>query len=407
MSSYPSREPRTGSSASVLVYAVTDPATALAFLRGQLGYLAAHGFNVHLACGRTTELDDFAARECVTVHDVPLSRAWWARGDLGSLVRAIRVLRSVRPDVLNYSTPKAAMVWAIASWFNRPNHVVYLLRGLRLEGQRPWSVGFALLWLAELLATKSAHVTVCVSHSLRDKALSLRLVRKHRSLVLDRGSSNGVDIDRFQPPTAEGCRAARVHYGLGENRFVLGYIGRVNRDKGVPELLDAVESASALVPDLECLLVGSVEPGFDLDDELQRRPTARTRTHWFPATETVEQAYAALDVFILPSHREGMSNALLEAQAMEIPCITTTATGCVDAVLPDSSALIVPVRDNASLSDAIIRVAHDLQRRRAMGRAGRNHVVSHFSPEEKWQDYAALYTSQPTTAGDLNETDTE
>jgi glycosyltransferase involved in cell wall biosynthesis len=388
-----------------VLYAVTDPLTALSFLRGQLGFLAAHGFEVHLACARTRELNEFAAREGVTVHDVPLSRAWWARGDLGSLLRAIRVLRSVRPDVLNYSTPKAAMVWAIASWFSRPNLVLYLLRGLRLEGQRPWTLGFGLLWLAELLSTSSAHRTVCVSHSLRDKALSLRLVRKTKSLVFGRGSSNGVNITRFRPPTGEDREAARATYGLDQDRFVVGYIGRMNRDKGVPELLDAVESAVASACELQCLLVGTLEPGFDLDDQLRRRTVAQGRTRWFPSTRAVEQAYAALDVFVLPSHREGMSNALLEAQAMAISCVTTTATGCRDAVLPDKTALVVPVDDSRSLTNALLWLAHDPGRRHVMGQAARAHVVEHYKPEDLWQSYADFYRSH--SAESSNDSNTE
>jgi glycosyltransferase involved in cell wall biosynthesis len=395
--------PEAASSPKVL-YAVTDPMTALAFLRGQLGYLVRAGFDVHLACGRTEELDRFAADEGVTLHDVPLSRSWWSRGDVGSLLRAVRLLLRVRPDVLNYSTPKAAMVWAVASWFSRPPFVVYLLRGLRLEGHRTWTLGFAFLWLAEFLAARSSDVAVCVSRSLRRKAMSLRLIGEDDSRVFGEGSSNGVDIDRFSPPSPDVRQEARARYGLHQDRFVVGYVGRMTRDKGVPELLDAIDSVASELPEVQCLLVGSQEPAFDLESEVQRRPGAQAHTRWFAATPTAEQAYAALDVFVLPSHREGMSNALIEAQAMGIPCITTNATGCMDAVLPGTSALIVPVNDSVALARALIRLARDTALREGMGRDGRSYVVEHFSPKERWQDYAALYRSRLAVSPETSST---
>ena len=177
-------------SAPVVLHAVTDPLTALSFLRGQLAHLRVSGFDPHLACERTPELEEFARREGVTLHDVPLTRGWWSAKDVRSLTRAVRVLRSVKPDVLNYSTPKAALIWAIATWFARPRMVVFLLRGLRMEGETRRSAKFWILWLMEVLAARTADVTVCVSDGLRQKALDLRLVAPHKAIVLGAGSAS-------------------------------------------------------------------------------------------------------------------------------------------------------------------------------------------------------------------------
>jgi hypothetical protein len=88
-----------------VLYAVTDPVTAVSFLQGQLAFLREEGFELHLACGRSPQVDELAIREGVTLHDVPLSRSWWSWADFRALVRAVRVLRQVRPHILNYSTP--------------------------------------------------------------------------------------------------------------------------------------------------------------------------------------------------------------------------------------------------------------------------------------------------------------
>jgi glycosyltransferase involved in cell wall biosynthesis len=376
-----------------VLYAVTDPITALSFLRGQLAFLRSEGFEPHLACARTAELVAFAESEGVTLHDVPLSRSWVGRQDLSSLIRAIRVLRSVRPTVLNYSTPKAALVWALASRFARPPLVVFLLRGLRLEGERPWRIGFALLWLMELLAARSAHVTVCVSHGVRRRALALYLVSPRRAVVLGAGSSNGVDSQRFCVIDTSERRRARADMGLAESAFVVGYVGRLAHDKGIEDLLDAVQICAHRTDQIRCVLVGSAEPGFDVNGALRSRPSVAEVTIVRPATAFVEYEYAAFDVFVLASHREGLSNALLEAQSRALPCVTTDATGCADAIEPGKSGFVVRSHDPVELAAAIERLKgpEHADQARLMGLAGRERVEALFLPRRVWNEYAKLY----------------
>jgi glycosyltransferase involved in cell wall biosynthesis len=385
--------------AARILYAVTDPITALSFLRGQLAYLRSQGFEPHLACARTPELEAFAAEEGVILHNVPLSRGWLGDPKVRSVVRAMRVLRNVRPDVLNYSTPKAATVWAVASWFARPRVVVFLLRGLRLEGERPRSAAYVALWLMEFLAARTADVTVCVSESLRRRAITLRLVRRTKAVVLGAGSSNGVDTGRFRPPTEAERRRARNAIGVPPAVCVVGFVGRLARDKGIDDLLDAVE-LSVSGREIRCVLVGSAEPDYDLQAALAQRPAAAAVTVLRSSTPAVEEEYAAFDIFVLPSHREGMSNALLEAQAMGVACITTTATGCADALDAGGSGLVVRTSDPQNLAEAIVRLADDPSSRRAMGAAGRERVITLFQPNDVWRRFVDLYrtASAPNNA---------
>ena len=373
-----------------VLYAVTDPVTALAFLRGQLAYVRSQNFEVHLACGGSAELEMFAAAEGIVLHDVPLSRRWLAMRDIVSLVRAVRLMRRVRPTVLNYSTPKASAVWAIASWFARPSLVVYLLRGLRLEGEKPNRPGFIVLWVMELLACRSAHVTVCVSMSLRLRALGLRITDPTKAVVLGEGSSNGVDADRFVSASTEVMRNVRESLALKEDDFVLGFVGRLTLDKGLEQLLDAVQEL-ADCSNLKCLLVGSPEAGFNLDNLVEQRPGLRERIVHVSTAGAIESYYAAMDLFVLPSHREGMSNALLEAQSMRLPCITTDATGCSDAIEDGVTGVVVPARDTVSLAKAIQRLMEAPALRARMGEAGRRRVKERFKPERLWREYVELY----------------
>jgi glycosyltransferase involved in cell wall biosynthesis len=370
-----------------VLYAITVPETATCFLRGQLGHLTRAGFDVHLACEASPDLQRFAEEEGVTLHDVPLTRSWLALADVKGVWRAVRVLRTVRPDVLNYSTPKASLVWAVASRLRRPDFVVYLLRGLRLEGERRWSVGFLLLWLTELLAARCADVVVCVSDELRTKALGLHLMREDDAVVLGKGSSNGVSSERFRP-APERRRETRRHLGFADSDVVVGFVGRLIAEKGLYDLLDAVSLASS---DVRCLLVGKSELDVDVEALLAERGLL-DRVTVIEFTRDISSYYAAMDLLVLPSRREGMPNALLEAQAMGLPCIASDATGCRDAVAADETALVVPVGSPADLARAIDRLAKDPEMRARFGASGRRRVLEHFRQEDHWDRYAQLYS---------------
>lgn len=371
----------------VVLYAVTDPITALSFLRGQLAFLKADGFEVHLACGSSPDLQRLADEEGVVFHEVPLSRTW----RIGDAVRAVRqaskILASVRPHVLNYSTPKASLVWAIASWSRRPPMVIYLLRGLRLEGERPRSLAFLLLWLTELVACRSADGVVCVSHELRRNAIKLRLVRQGRAVILGSGSSNGVDAGRFSH-AAQYRTAMRDDLGYSPRDIVVGFVGRLTRDKGIYDLLAAV----AGLDDRICLLlIGGTEPDVDLSELLESHAVQGNRLRHVEHTNAAERYYSAMDIFVLPSYREGMSNALLEAQAAGLACVTTVATGCRDAVVRGVTAEVVPMGEPAALAKAIEWLAEDEDRRRDYGAQGQAWVRRQFQSHDQWQRYAELY----------------
>jgi glycosyltransferase involved in cell wall biosynthesis len=367
-----------------VLYTVTDPITALGFMRGQLSYLRSHGYDVHLATRASAELERFAAEEGVTLHDVPLSRTWLTREDLGSLRRARRVLKRTRPDLLVYSTPKASLVWALACRWRRPPTVVYLQRGLRLESERKHGPGMALLWLCELISARTADLVLCVSESLRERALDLWLMRHDRAIVLGHGSSNGVDAERFKPDAA---RRADMRQSLGytDGDVVVGFVGRLTDDKGVHDLAEALTLCES---EVKVLLVGPTERRVDEEELLDM---GAGRLLHVEMTAHVEAYYDAMDVLVLPSWGEGLPNVLLEAQAMGLPCVTTTGTGCRDAVIPNVSALVVKPRAPRELARVIDRLATHPELRARMGRAGREHVVEHFDPRRLWARYVELF----------------
>ena len=190
-----------------ITYVVTVAMTAGAFLRGQLRSLVEGGAEVTLISAHDALLDHLAAEEQVTVVAVPMEREISPRADLQSIWQLYREFRRIRPDITNVGTPKAGLLGGLAAFFARVPRRIYTLHGLRMET----ATGLKRLILsgAEKLAMACAHEVVCVSPSLRARAIELGLINPQKATVIAQGSVNGVDAERFSPTPLKQQQAAR------------------------------------------------------------------------------------------------------------------------------------------------------------------------------------------------------
>jgi glycosyltransferase involved in cell wall biosynthesis len=163
---------------------------------------------------------------------------------------------------------------------------------------------------------------------------------------------------------------------------VVGFVGRLTRDKGVPELIEAFSSILELSPKAYLLLVGWFDDAEDALDEwtltrIVEHP--RIRCTGFVADTT--PYYRAMDVMVLPTWREGFPNVVLEAAATGIPVVTTHATGSRDSVIPEVTGLLIPPGYPEAITEAVMKLLGDAERRKEMGEAARAWVREHYSDE--------------------------
>ncbi|MCW2537026.1 MAG: Capsular polysaccharide biosynthesis glycosyl transferase [Modestobacter sp.] len=377
-----------------IVYGVTVPESAATLLRGQLAWFRRRGWDVHLVTSPGPLLDTVEARERVITHPLPMNREISPAKDLLALVGWVRLLRRLRPSVINVGTPKAGLLGSIAAWLTRVPVRVYVMRGLRLEG-----AGSArerrLLWLMERLTVRLATDVVCVSASLLDEATRYRLFgRRDAPRVLAQGSSNGVNPERWDDGLAHVDRqAVRAEWRVGPEDLLVGFVGRVAADKGVADLLDAFARLADLP--VRLLLVGPVEDE-RLVPAIERLGDRVIRIDW---TLDLHPVYAAIDVLCLPTRREGFPNVVLEAALAEVPTITTTATGARDSVVPDVTGWLVPVGDVAQLATAIRDRLGNIAAVRTAGKAARKRALRDFRPETIWTGLEEIYRGGPAQLG--------
>jgi len=372
-----------------LVYIVTAPTSANVLLRGQLRYFSETGYDVDVICAPGDELRELESREAVTVWPVPIHREIAPLSDLVSVIRIRRVLRCLRPDIVNVGTPKAGLLGGIAAWSLRIPARVYILRGLRLETTT--GVKRFILTVAERIACACAHTVICVSPSMSDSVLTHHLVSSDKTRVIGEGSSNGVDAGRISNSTAiEQAVELREKLGLDDSP-VVGFVGRMTRDKGMVDLIEAIGILQNKLEAMKVLLVGDYESGDPLPQETRDSIDKDTNIVRTGFVNDIAPYYHIMDVLCLPTHREGFPNAPLEAACASVPTVTTDATGSRDAVIDGTTGLVVPVADPVALANAIHQLLTQPAKAATMGRAARERVEKRFSPTTIWSGLAAIY----------------
>jgi glycosyltransferase involved in cell wall biosynthesis len=334
------------------------------------------GFRVTLVSSPGELLTRTAAQEGVESISIPMRREISPFADLLSLLRLCRLLYRLKPEMTEFSTPKAGLLGSIAALLCGVPARVYFLRGLKLETCT--GVKRRILLAAERLASACSHTVLCNSNSLRMEAFALGVAPQSKLRLLGEGSSNGVDVERFQP----GQNNLREQLGLPPDAQVVGFVGRLTRDKGLPELIEAFDAILAAKPKAHLLLVGWFDAAEDaLGRTLRLRIESHPRIHLTGYVADTAPYYRVMDVMVLPTWREGFPNVVLEAAATGIPVVATLSTGSRDAVLPEVTGLLIPPGYPVAIREAVLKLLGNPERRCRMGAAARAWVIEHYINE--------------------------
>ena len=356
---------------------------SLRLMQGLPEYLVTRGWDVHVVSSPGPLLDELSIADGVTTHGITMAREPSPVEDLRALASWVRLLRQVRPSHLSVGTPKAGLLGGIAGLLTRVPHRVYLLRGLRLES----SAGSRrmVLSLLEKVASSCAHRILTVSHSLRSRATALKLMPPEKVVVLGAGSSNGVETALYSREHFADVDLARMSKALGliPGIPVVGFVGRLTKDKGLEVLAETRAILERRKVDYQLLIVGGID---DSDGARMLHAVCSTGR---PAivrgkVDDPELYYQLMDILCLPTLREGFPNVVLEAAAAGVPTVTTTATGAIDSVIHGETGLIATVGSAESLSDQLALLLGDSELRLTMGANATLRVKNYFERSAVW-----------------------
>jgi len=359
----------------VAVVTSTIPITVYAFDRELIRQVRAQGYDVCVVSSPGTTLARVGQEMGVRVRAVPMSRSISPVADLRALIAWLRVCVSERPALMISATPKASLLSLVAAKITRVPRRLYCLVGLRLEGEKGRRQ--RLLTLMEKITSWASTEVVANSSSLAAQYAALGLAPRGKLRQTWPGSDHGVDSAHFTPrlPDLELAKAL----GIDRSIPVLGFVGRLTRDKGIDTLVAAMAHLHADGLTCQLLVLGSQnEP-----DSAAYLDTLTTMGDQVIAVERVEDVrpyFALMDVHVLPSLREGFPNVALEASAMGLPTVATDATGAIDSVRDGETGLIVTTQDPRGLADAITTLLHDPDLAARYGAEARTWVVEAFQP---------------------------
>lgn len=362
-----------------ICFVTTTPVTLEAFVLPSAEYLhRAAGFQVTMVAAWD---EDFASRVPDWVHYVPIDmRRGIDPGGLWSVGRLVKLFRRERFDIVQFSTPNAALYASLAAAISRVQVRLYAQWGIRY-------VGFT---GARRTLFKSIEHLVCglATHVEPDSygnlyfSIAEGLYPRNKGHVIWNGSASGVDLERFDLSRKALWRdEVRATHAIPDEAFMVGFVGRLCRDKGGNELLRAARDFLAAIDGSRLMVVGPVEEE-GLDSHLLSWARSHPRAIFTGQTSDVPQYLAAMDTFVLPSYREGFGSVVIEAEAMAIPVIVTDIPGPLDAMLPDVTGLVVPVRDSEALVAAITGLNDDPALRTRFGEAGYTFARDGFARQE-------------------------
>jgi glycosyltransferase involved in cell wall biosynthesis len=326
---------------------------------------------VYCLAGRGALADDLQA---AGVSVVCLGARHWASA--GAAWRLTRALRQFRPAILQSFLFHANLAGRIAG---RLAGVGTIMSGIRVAEKR----SRVPLWL-DRWTNWLVTANVCVSQAVADFSIGSARFSPDKIIVIP----NGVEVARF----ASAWPADLAQFGIPPGSEVVLTVGRLDRQKGLGDLIECAALVVPRHPRLHFLLVGEGPQRFTIE-RLIREKGLNDRIHLAGWRPDVPELLAAGHALILASHWEGMPNVILEAMAAGLPVLATRVEGTTELVQEGTTGLLVLPRAPDALATGLERLLADPALAKAMGQAGRERVATNFSWDRMVSRYEEFYAS--------------
>jgi glycosyltransferase involved in cell wall biosynthesis len=296
--------------------------------------------------------------------------------DLRSLFQLTLTLRKLRPDIVHTHSPKGNFLGEIAASLAGVPVIINTIHGYHFHDlMQP--LKRRIYVLLERIAGRAADLVLSQSEEDRQTAIHERIAPSTRVKYL----GNGIDTKRFDRNRLSGDvdKLVRDQVGLGDGP-VVGFVGRLVREKGILDLFAAASNLLPDFPDLQLLVVGETDVAKRdaVDEDAADAYGVRGCTHFLGLRHDLPELYAVMDVFVLPSYREGLPRTAIEAMAMQVPCVLTDVRGNREVLKSGEEGVLVSPGDVAALTLAIKALLEDPSRAAAMGRKGRVSAETHW-----------------------------
>lgn len=368
-----------------ICFVVASPRSAQSFLKDHIKALS-NDYDVYMAANfegyQDLDIDGLSGK-----HHVPIMRGISIANDLKAVGNLRKYFRKMKFDAVHSVTPKAGLVTALAARMSGIKHRMHTFTG------QVWATrqGISRLLLKNIdrIIAKADNRILVDGESQRKFLIAEGVVSREKSRVLGAGSICGANTSRFTPMTSV-REEQRSKLGITPDKVVFSFMGRLNREKGIYELLQAFNELLKSSPNAYLLLFGHDEENCLNHISEYSDIVDGSNFKYYGPTSTPQLSLQAADVFCLPSYREGFGLSVIEASCLELPVICSDAYGMADTMVDTVTGVRCKVGDAASLTAAMKYLYDNPDERRRMGENGRKRVLDLFSGEKivgAWVEY--------------------
>lgn len=371
---------------------ITTIPLSLGFFVGQIQFLK-NEFDVEVASSPGDKLNAICKKERVIGHGISMQRNISVFKDIVSLVQLVFLCLKVKPFILHGSTPKAGLLSMVAGWITSVPHRIYYVHGLRYQG----ALGFKrkLLMRMEQITCFFATEIIAVSKGVKACLLNDSITKKEIHIIWN-GSVNGIDLNFFNANNNSIPRINNLK-SIHQSHFVFGFVGRLVKDKGIHELVTAFIEIKKKYAHTKLLLVGDFEEALDPIDVHVKEEIYANDAIIFVGFQSDIRAYLKeMDVFVLPSYREGFGVALMEAAAMNVPAITSNIIGCNEIIKDGYNGKLIAPKSIKELYSAMEQYIQDTSLLQRQSNEARNYVSEKYNQQIVWQETLKFYKNLST-----------
>jgi len=327
---------------------------------------------------------------------VPISRQLFSPlADLFSLVKLVNVLRKEKFQIVHVHTPKASFLGQVAARIAGTPIIIRTLHGFYFHnGTKP--LLRKVLILIERFAARYSDAILSQNSEDIKTAVREKICSPEKISFL----GNGIDLQLFNPDSIEQERLDKLRdeFEIDPQKKIVGFVGRLVAEKGVLEIFQAIQEISSRLDDVQFLFVGPVDVG--KKDAVTPQTAADLGIEEFCKfvgfQDDMPSIYALMNVFVLPSHREGFPRSLMEACAMGVPSIASDIRGCREVVKDHQNGLLVPVKDPDALAEALIVLLNDEKLASEIGQNGQIAAKLNFDEGIVFDKVLQTYQNQLT-----------
>lgn len=328
-----------------LIRLTTIPLTMNLLLKNQLRFLNQF-FEVILVSSPGDDFNEVQSREGVKGLAVKMEREINLITDIKSFFKLFYLFLIEKPKIIHSNTPKSSLLSMFAAWLLRVDLRIYTIGGLRYEGVFGIK-RFILIFIEKITCYFSTHV-LCESIGVKNKIEQFG-VKGKKIYLLSPSNLNGVDTKHFDPNLYDSYKI-REKFNIPQNEFVYLFVGRIVKDKGVFELLEAFKQLCIRNSNTSLYIIGPYDKKGDDFKLFQNLCSRNNKVRYFDFNNDIREFLALGDCFVLPSYREGFPNVVLEAGSMGKPVIMTDVNGHHE-YLNESNGLLTTIGDPNNLLD--------------------------------------------------------